>query len=85
MLEPTSGLFWWSAETISTFMPLRGGAEVLDRHLRGEHRALAGDVGIQARHVVHDADLDHVVGNLRLRSRRATRNGGQRASYQHSR
>ena len=21
MLEPTSGLFWWSAETISTFMP----------------------------------------------------------------
>ena len=22
MVEPTSGLFWWSAETISTFMPL---------------------------------------------------------------
>ena len=21
MLEPTSGLFWWSAETTSTFMP----------------------------------------------------------------
>ena len=23
MVEPTSGLFWWSAETTSTFMPLR--------------------------------------------------------------
>ena len=22
MFEPTSGLFWWSAKTISTFMPL---------------------------------------------------------------
>ena len=23
IVEPTSGLFWWSAETTSTFMPLR--------------------------------------------------------------
>src|SRR5262249_23324743 len=44
-----------------------GGAEILDRHARRDHRALAAQVGIGARHVVHDADLDGAVGVLRLR------------------
>src|SRR5262245_6066385 len=35
--------------------------------MRRDHRALAAQVGIGARHVVHDADLDGAVGVLRLR------------------
>ena len=49
---------------------LGGGAEILDRHARGDHRALAAQVGIGARHVVQDADLDDAVGVLRVRRRR---------------
>src|SRR5262249_54048752 len=45
-----------------------GGAEILDRHARRDHRALAAQVSIGARHVVHDADLDGAVGVLRLRA-----------------
>jgi ABC transporter substrate binding protein len=36
-------------------------------HARRDHRALAAQVGIGARHVVHDADLDGAVGVLRFR------------------
>jgi hypothetical protein len=43
--------------------PLGGGAVVLDRHARGHHRALAGEVGVEARLVVEDADLDDAVGD----------------------
>jgi hypothetical protein len=46
---------------------LGGRAKILDRHARRDHRALAAQVGIGARHVVHDADLDGAVGVLRLR------------------
>ena len=49
MVEPTSGLFWWSAADDLDLHALGGGAEVLDRHLRRDHRARAGDVGVQAR------------------------------------
>ena len=51
---------------------LGGGAEILDRHAGGDHRALAAQVGVGARHVVHHADLDGAVGILRER-RRSTR------------
>ena len=37
---------------------LVGRLEILDRHARGDHRALAGDVGIEAGAVVHHADLE---------------------------
>src|SRR5262249_44571320 len=46
---------------------LDGGAEILDRHARGDHGPLAAQVGIGARHVIHDADLDGAVGVLCLR------------------
>ena len=46
---------------------LGGGAEILDRHARRDHGALAAQVGIGARHVVHDPDFDGAVGVLRLR------------------
>ena len=49
-------------------------AGVLDGHLRRGDRARAGEVGVEARHVGQHADLDHVVGNLRLRGA-----GGERA------
>ena len=39
-------------------------AEVVDRHLRGDGRALPAEVRIQAGHVGEHADLDDTVGNL---------------------
>jgi hypothetical protein len=39
-------------------------AVVGDRHFDRGQRALAGGVGIKARHVREHADLDHVVGDL---------------------
>ena len=44
-------------------------AEIVDRHLRGDHGTGAVDVGVEARHVGGDADLDHVVRELRPRRR----------------
>src|SRR5215471_1629437 len=44
---------------------LGGGAEVLNGHAGGDHRALAGQVGVKARLVVEHTDLDDAVGNLR--------------------
>ena len=43
---------------------LFGGAEVFDRHARGHDRSRAGDIGIKAGHIVHDADADDAVGDL---------------------
>ncbi len=45
---------------------LRGGAEVLDGHAGGHDRAGAGEIGVGARLVVHDADLHHAVRDLRV-------------------
>src|SRR3546814_8527860 len=39
-------------------------AELVDRHLRGSHRALSGNIGIDARHVLDEPDLYDTVGNL---------------------
>ena len=50
-------------------------AGILDRHLRGGDRARAGEVGVEARHVGQHADLDDVVGDLRLRARDAASAG----------
>jgi hypothetical protein len=44
-------------------------AEILRGHLRGGERAFAGAVGIDARHVGHDADLHDIVGDLRVGGR----------------
>ena len=66
MLEPTSGLFWWSAESTSIGGAADAAADVLDRHARGLDRALPGEIGIQAGLVVHHADLDGVARDLRL-------------------
>jgi hypothetical protein len=41
-------------------------AVIGDRHLGGGERALAGGVGVEAGHVGEYADLDDIVGNLRL-------------------
>ena len=41
-------------------------AEILHRHLRGRHRADAGDVCVDARHVLDHADFHHAVGDLFL-------------------
>src|SRR5262249_23527684 len=41
------------------------GIEIRDRELRGSHRAGAADVGIEARHIAEDGDLDDAVGVLR--------------------
>jgi hypothetical protein len=43
---------------------LGGGTEILDRHPRGDHRALARQIGVEARLVVEDSDLDDAVGDL---------------------
>ena len=41
---------------------VRGGIEVLDCHFGGSDSAGPADIGVQARHVVHDADLDIDLG-----------------------
>jgi hypothetical protein len=63
------GLVLVVGEQISTFLPLSlpGLAEVGHGHPHGLHAALAVDVGVQARHVGDDADLDDVAGDLGLR------------------
>jgi hypothetical protein len=48
------------------FHAFGGGAEILDRHPRRNDGALAAEIGIRPRHVVHDADLDASVAILRL-------------------
>src|SRR5690606_1178161 len=48
--------------------------EVLDRELGGHHRALPGNVRVQARHVVEHADLDDAARDLRAGR---PRDGGQ--------
>src|SRR5262249_7356025 len=42
------------------------GAEILDRHPGRDDGALATEIGVSPRHVVHDADLDASVAILRL-------------------
>ena len=54
--------------------PLRRGAVVLHRHLRGNHRALPREIGIEAGSVVEHADFDDVVGHLRAGERRPQAN-----------
>jgi hypothetical protein len=56
-------------------LALDGAAEILSRHLCGGERALAGSVGIDARHVGEDADLHDVIGDLRLRRAARACNG----------
>jgi len=43
--------------------------KILDRHLGGEDRTPAADVGVEARHVVEHTELDDPVGDLRRRRR----------------
>src|SRR5205807_7909410 len=50
-------------------------AEIVDRHLRGGDRALTGRRRCRTVHVGEDADLDHVVGNLRERGGRRQHRG----------
>src|SRR6476661_2766770 len=52
-----SGWFWWSAVTISIFWPSTS-PEILDRHPGGLQRIFAASVGIDARLIVQDTDLD---------------------------
>ena len=51
-------------------------AEIGDRHLGRFDRAGAADVGVETRHVVHDANLDEVSGNLRVGRGRQCQRGG---------
>ena len=48
-----------------------GAAGILDRHARGNDRARAAEIGIEAGLIVEDADPDDVVGDLRARGGRA--------------
>src|SRR5262249_10281416 len=48
------------------FHAFGGGGEILDRHPGRKDGALAAEIGIRSRHVVHDADLDASVAILCL-------------------
>ena len=76
--EATSGLFWWSAVMTSIGALSDLAAEILDRHLGGLIRPLAAEIGIDARLVVEDADLDGAVRDLGLGGERAEQERGDR-------
>jgi hypothetical protein len=66
-------------------------AEILHRHGRGSYSAHAGDVGVDARHVLEHADFHDAVGdfllalrgnNARQQQRGAGREGG-RSRHRH--
>jgi len=58
--------------------PLGGGAEVLDGHPGRDHRALAGEVGVEARLVVEYPDLDDAVRDLGERRAHAEADDGEK-------
>jgi hypothetical protein len=41
-------------------------AEILDRHFGSGHRANAGNIRVDARHVLEHANLHHALGDLFL-------------------
>ncbi len=72
MPAPISGLSWWSPTITRDRLAQHRAAEIVHRHLRGGHRALAGRRRRRAVHVGEHADLDHVVRDLGQRRRRRT-------------
>ncbi len=60
-------------------------AEIIGRHLGRSYGADAGDVGINARHILNQADLDHSVGDLLLGLRREPACAQERGSGNDSR
>jgi hypothetical protein len=60
-------------------------AEIVDRHLRRDHRALTVDVGVEARHVGQHTELHDIVGDLRRRRRddRQRHDGAGKKSTKH--
>jgi hypothetical protein len=55
-------------------------ADIISRHLGSEHGSFAADVGVEARHVVEHAELDHAVTDLGL-CRAATECNDQRHPF----
>jgi len=75
---PISGLFWWSPEMTSIFQPFPRQAGILHRHLGGQRRARAGEIGVKAGLIGQHADLDHLVLGGGSTARRGQRQrGGQ--------
>ena len=56
------------------------GTNVLDRHARGRDCSRPGDIGIEAGHIVHDADLDDAVSHLLSASRAAGQHRGEKCN-----
>jgi len=54
-----------------------GAAGILDRHARGNDRAGAAQVGIEARLIVENADANDAVGYLCVRRAAPVRSGRQ--------
>jgi hypothetical protein len=54
-----------------------GAAGILDRHARGNDRAGAAQVGIEARLIVENADANDAVGYLCVRGAAPVRSGRQ--------
>jgi hypothetical protein len=54
-----------------------GAAGIFDGHTRGNDRARAAEIGIEAGLVIEDANPDDIVGDLRVRSGRAETNDCQ--------
>ena len=62
--EPTSGLFWWSAMTISIWHASHLRLHALGCHPGCKDRALAEDIGIDAGHVAQHADFQRALGHV---------------------
>src|ERR1700684_2178346 len=62
--EPTSGLFWWSAETISMEAPSTLPPKVLRSHLCSQYRPRPRQVLVGTGHIVEYANAHHVVRDL---------------------
>jgi hypothetical protein len=73
IFDPDVGLVLMVGEDDLDLHALGRRAKIFHRHPRRHHRALSGEVRVEARLVVQHADLDDPVGDLRLRAPAASK------------
>ena len=82
MVEPTSGLFWWSAETISIGLPFTLPPKSSTAIWAAIDRARPGEVGVEPDMSFSTPILTHAVGDLRrCRAAASASSAAQRVTF----